>query len=295
MVIEEFRTDAHLDEALNLFKTSLAGDFSHSWFQWKHRENPFGNSLGLIAIENGAMIGIRFFMKWEFRRNDEILTALRPVDTVTHPSARGMGIFTKLTLEGLARFNAQEDHVVFNTPNKNSLPGYVKMGWKKLNDEYAHYYFLRNVFTRLKGEIRIGNFATLDSVRVLHRAEDRTYTTNKSLAFIKWRYQLPEYHYATYIQDSISLVLIYKLISVFGVRVLMVIDYLGTIDKFEELLQAVAKKVNTMLIYSVYFPPYLNPSNRFSIKRGESNIVIRESRYGDVPVSFSPGDLQGVL
>jgi len=60
------------------------------------------------------------------------LAVLRAVDTVTHPAWRQRGIFTRLTQAGLEAARAAGVALVFNTPNRNSLPGYLKMGWRRV-------------------------------------------------------------------------------------------------------------------------------------------------------------------
>lgn len=104
------------------------GERSAEFFRWKHRENPFGASLALLAEVDGAVVGFRTLMRWRFRRGDAVLRAVRAVDTATHPAHQGRGIFTRLTRAAIAEAERDTD-LIFNTPNANSLPGYLKMGW----------------------------------------------------------------------------------------------------------------------------------------------------------------------
>ena len=41
-------------------------------------------------------------------------------------------MFTKLTMHGLAAMQADGVDFVFNTPNSQSRPGYLKMGWREV-------------------------------------------------------------------------------------------------------------------------------------------------------------------
>jgi hypothetical protein len=52
------------------------------------------------------------------------------VDTATHPDARGRGIFRRLTLALADAMAADGVALVFNTPNSQSMPGYLRMGWR---------------------------------------------------------------------------------------------------------------------------------------------------------------------
>jgi GNAT superfamily N-acetyltransferase len=118
---------------LSLLEASLgvgpAGVRPPAFFRWKHLENPFGRSFMLVAEIDGAIVGLRAFMRWEFVAGDRRFRAVRAVDTATHPDHQGRGIFSKLTLEALDALRDQADFV-FNTPNGKSLPGYMKMGWQ---------------------------------------------------------------------------------------------------------------------------------------------------------------------
>ena len=67
---------------------------------------------------------------WRFLDDaGRVLTAVRAVDTATDPAYRGMGIFRMLTLRAVADLTLAGDGIVFNTPNDQSRPGYLKMGW----------------------------------------------------------------------------------------------------------------------------------------------------------------------
>lgn len=120
--------DQDISHILNLTKEHLDDSFSKDFFFWKHIENPFGISYAMGAWDSNKLVGLRMFMCWEFvGKNQKIIKSIRPVDTVTHKDYRGKGIFKTLTLEGLELFKGEYE-IVFNTPNQNSLPGYLKMG-----------------------------------------------------------------------------------------------------------------------------------------------------------------------
>jgi len=101
--------------------------------EWKHLENPFGVSPMWIALADDRVVGFRTFLRWQFvTPTGEIVHAVRAVDTATDPDHQGQGIFTRLTLDGLAELPDEGVALVFNTPNEKSLPGYLKMGWREL-------------------------------------------------------------------------------------------------------------------------------------------------------------------
>ncbi|WP_205509177.1 GNAT family N-acetyltransferase [Longitalea arenae] len=117
---------------IDLLKKSLGEGLipkSEALWTWKHEQNPFGASFVLLAEENDTIIGLRAFMQWQWKWKGKLYKAIRAVDTATHPAHQGKGIFKKLTLQQLELCKQQGVHFVFNTPNDQSRPGYLKMGW----------------------------------------------------------------------------------------------------------------------------------------------------------------------
>lgn len=125
-------TSEDLPEVIELLKASLGEGMiqkSLDLWNWKHIDNPHGASPVLIAVENRVIAGVRAFLKWQWQYNGKVYEAVRAVDTATHPDFQGKGIFKKLTLQGLEDAKQAGVEFVYNTPNENSKPGYLKMGW----------------------------------------------------------------------------------------------------------------------------------------------------------------------
>jgi len=132
--VEVRRAQASDDAAvLALLRETMgwdAGGHDEDFFWWKHRLNPFGESPAWVALFDGQVVGYRTFLRWTFLDDDgKQLRCVRAVDTVTHPDHRGRGIFRLLTLEAVADLTREGDAWIFNTPNDQSRPGYLKMGW----------------------------------------------------------------------------------------------------------------------------------------------------------------------
>ena len=121
------------DEILALLQASLGwvpDDLFARFFEWKHRQSPFGASPAWVALDGERIIGFRTFMRWEFEHEGRVRRGVRAVDTETHPDYQGRGIFSTLTRAGLDEMRDDGVDYVFNTPNDNSRPGYLKMGWQ---------------------------------------------------------------------------------------------------------------------------------------------------------------------
>ena len=107
------------------------GSFARTvdFWRWKHFQNPFGRSQLLLAA-NAQVLGLRAFMRWGFVAPSGRLRAVRAVDTSTHPDYRRVGIFSKLTQQSVEQARADGVNLIFNTPNPQSMAGYLKMGWQ---------------------------------------------------------------------------------------------------------------------------------------------------------------------
>lgn len=99
-------------------------------WRWKHRDNPFGASPGLVAMAEGRPVAVRVFLRWRWRRGGVDLPAARAVDTATDPRWQRRGLFRLLTLELVERLRRDGTAFLFNTPNAKSRAGYLAMGWR---------------------------------------------------------------------------------------------------------------------------------------------------------------------
>ena len=117
---------ALLADSLGWARDDTFADF----FDWKHAQNPFGASPAWLAVADGEVVGFRTFLRWEFEHPDgRPRRAVRAVDTATAPAYQGRGVFRRLTLAAVEDLTAEGVDFVFNTPNDNSRPGYLRMGW----------------------------------------------------------------------------------------------------------------------------------------------------------------------
>lgn len=125
------------DEVLDLLTVTMAGgptgNRTAEFFAWKHEHSPFGASPGLVAVHEGRIVGVRLFLRWELATGAHTIKAVRAVDTATHPDYQRQGIFRRLTLALLEQVQTDDGvTLVFNTPNADSRPGYLKLGWREV-------------------------------------------------------------------------------------------------------------------------------------------------------------------
>jgi len=131
----EYRRAGDADRAaiLELLRRSLGREVDDRYqdlFAWKHVENAFGPSPAWVACDGDRLAGLRVLMRWEFLADGRVVRAVRAVDTATDPAYQGRGIFTRLTLHAIDELADEGVAFVFNTPNDQSRPGYLKMGWE---------------------------------------------------------------------------------------------------------------------------------------------------------------------
>lgn len=121
-------------ELLNAaLQRKLVGERDGAYWDWKHEQNPFGPSLLLLAECDGKLVGLRAFMRWQLQVQGHTILAAKPVDSVTHPDYQRQGIFTRLTQQACEVARHEGIQFLFNTPNDNSKPGYLKLGWQQVD------------------------------------------------------------------------------------------------------------------------------------------------------------------
>ena len=190
-------TETDIPGILTVLKASLGETSSKKTeevWRYKHIENPFGESLVLVAEESEVIIGVRAFMRWQWKRGEKVYSAFRAVDTATHPDHQGKGIFKKLTLAALKIGKENKDHFVFNTPNTQSKPGYLKMGWQEVGKVHTHIVPVSPLSwnAKLPGKYPInGNGVNSALIPMWNNNLNRTNLlyTSKSIKFLEWRYK----------------------------------------------------------------------------------------------------------
>jgi hypothetical protein len=137
-------------------------------FRWKHVENAFGPSPAWVAVDGDRLAAVRYLMRWEFERGAQRLRAVRAVDTATHPDYQGRGLFTRLTLGALDDLKREGVDFVFNTPNSQSLPGYLKMGWSVVGRLRvpSRPLSLRGTVRMARGRVPADHFSTESAIGV---------------------------------------------------------------------------------------------------------------------------------
>ncbi|MDA9262617.1 hypothetical protein N9P64_00760 [bacterium] len=112
------------NEVMDCFNETFNQKKSKLYFDWKFRANPFGESIHVLAYLDNLMVSSRVFWRLDLNETE----AYQCVDTSVLNDYHGKGIFRKST-ESALEYLGQK--TIYNYPNKNSFPAYLKLGWKE--------------------------------------------------------------------------------------------------------------------------------------------------------------------
>lgn len=286
---KEIDYEKDVDEIIALLNANFETEHTKSAFLWKHFENPFGRSYGLLALDKGKIVGLRMFMRWEFFFENKVIKAIRPVDTCTDHAYRGKGLFKKLTLQGLENLKNEYD-LIFNTPNSNSKPGYLKMGWEAIEIDFNYKIGFVNFLKRAAqyeqitaSEIGFQNSWLQPSFCQTHISGD----------FLKWRYKDSRYEIAKFSKEEI---VVYKLTSLKSIKTLILIDVYGPESSINDMVHSVCIKNSAKALYFLKNEKNKAINLLFHLDRGSQVVVKKEDKLGiSEKINFSVGDLEGRL
>lgn len=206
--VGQFNLAAHVDAVVVLGSRSLgwAGDErDRAFFRWKHLDNPFGTSPAWGAWVDDRFVAFRTLLHWRLTLDERSLQLVRAVDTATDPDMQGKGLFKKLTTHAVESLTESGVDAVFNTPNDQSRPGYLKMGWQRLGrptllvQPSSPAALARMVRARVAAEkwsepVTVGEPATavVDEARP---ATSGGWATPRTPEYLAWRYGFEPLHY----------------------------------------------------------------------------------------------------
>ena len=154
-------------------------------------------------------------MRWEWKCGNQVYRTFRAVDTATHPSHQGKGIFKKLTLKAVDVAIENGDNFIFNTPNDQSRPGYLKMGWEQIDKVKVALRPAYNSFWKFnRNDIDYSrniqcSFDEIDQLCEEWNNELSTrkaFFTPKTAKFLSWRYEKnPLQQYEVYAKKGLYL------------------------------------------------------------------------------------------
>ncbi|MEB2778383.1 GNAT family N-acetyltransferase [Algoriphagus sp. D3-2-R+10] len=221
---------ADLTSIINLLKASLGESLipkSQELWNWKHVASPFGPSPVLVAEDKGAIVGVRVFLRWEFIKDKKIIKSCRAVDTAIHPDYQGKGIFKSLTLSLIEELKKEGVDLIYNTPNSQSTPGYLKMGWEKWGKLPLKMHFNLSI-GKSKSHSQASDWDStsklIEKIEQTKLASDHI-QTNLVSGYIHWRYATCPLFPYDFISDGETYLLIYRIKNGKIGRELRIVDF----------------------------------------------------------------------
>lgn len=301
-------TPEDIPAIVELLRRSLGENLlpkSPELWNWKHVENPFGPSPVLLATEGGQLLGVRTFLRWDMANLETTLRACRAVDTAVHPDFQGKGIFTQLTLGLIEEIRNEGMDTIFNTPNAQSTPGYIKMGWEKAGKLPLFLGF--RLATNSNSGIPDSNWKQISGlIEKLESSTDRStdFSTHLKPGFLTWRYEnCPLFPYY-YLSDGSTFLLIFRIKEGKWGNEFRICDFFTT-EEFEQsshrelqkILQDAIQKSGCRMISFSGLKPNQALGLKFLPKLSLGPMItFRQIKHGFVPHehkwSWSLGDLE---
>lgn len=112
-----------IDVERKVFGSYEMSDFKNSFI-----DNIYGPSVLVVVYINGKPSAARALWRNDINGRE----SYQPGNTCVLEICRGKGIFSEMTRKSVAML--PHDAIIYNFPNPNSFPGYLKMGWKLVGD-----------------------------------------------------------------------------------------------------------------------------------------------------------------
>ena len=157
-----------INDYLSVCSTVFKQAFTYEDFKRKFLDNIYGESLLVVAYKNGEPCAARAL--WRNDINDR--EAYQPGDTCVIDEYRGKGIFSQMTLKAISML--PKDAIIYNFPNQNSFPGYIKLGWS----EFRRYH--------MRLLISYNNYVN-EHPEKMDEAYAKWWIEGKPVKYIKWR------------------------------------------------------------------------------------------------------------
>jgi hypothetical protein len=175
-------------------------------------------------------------MRWTWCTHHRDVTAVRAVDTATHPEWHGRGIFRGLTLRLADEVRGEGVDFIFNTPTSKSRPGFIKMCWVRVGRRALWVRIMR--WSRLAGALRHRSYTDPDWTADVSEAvplvdfddagveallgtleSPRQYHTRLTSEYLVWRYrQCPAFRYFSVSSRPEEFLAVYRLRTRHGLK-----------------------------------------------------------------------------
>lgn len=135
-----FYSHEHKEQVLNVLEHLWSYERNQfaSQFEWKYEHNPNTDSvLGIVALYQDKVVGFRgyFVNRYIINGCPDTITILHPGDTCVFPEHQRKGLSVAMGKLAFQYDNRQFPLFMNTTCGENSFPGYIKMGFKPLEQK----------------------------------------------------------------------------------------------------------------------------------------------------------------
>ena len=152
-------------------------EYTRELFDRKYINNIYGESVLVVVYINGRPEGARGLWRNDIHERE----SYQPGDTCVTEACRGKGIFSEMTKRSVAML--PENAIIYNFPNDNSYPGYMKMGWTLVND-YGFVLFSKKAYNKEHPEkmsVEYANWWVTEDRGILYKKKGKEYFLVKRL------------------------------------------------------------------------------------------------------------------
>jgi GNAT superfamily N-acetyltransferase len=293
-------------------------DSNLSYFKWKYHDNPYtDHPLGMVALHQGRVVGFRgyFATRWHIGEKKETMVVLCPGDTCVHPDHRRKGLSVAMGHKAMEEY-AQRYKIFLNfSATRNSLPGYLRMGFvplvpKTYLTRCTGLGLLRLIWNEKtesgwqRGRIALGECDDIvvsdrprpEEMQAIIAGEDLNggnITLWQDEGFFRWRFRNKRKTYVFYYSRNSHVTTGYMVVGVSpSTGRGYILDYAQTDDTAIEKILRYAVKMNHFEVLSIYnFALCDSFSKTLYSLRFKSSSVIRtiEKRVkGELPLLLRP-------
>lgn len=128
-------TPGDLDGMVELTRCSIGVEKAETFYQWKYFDNPLGQVMGRCAYQDGGLLASHSGMPVLLQAGKEAYHAIQLVDAMVVPTARRLGIFSRIAKETFEWMDSNRIVAAFVFPAPVTLQALtVKFGWTHVLD-----------------------------------------------------------------------------------------------------------------------------------------------------------------
>lgn len=252
-------SDPDIQRLIQLTENTYPGqDISKpAYLDWEYLRNPDGKAILFVAQKMNELYSQYIILPRKYFANTEVLNGSLSVNTLTHPDARGQGLFPKLAELTYDKASRQDIQFTVGFPNPVSspvfrsklkfstlgyLPLYVKI-LKPLN-VLKKYFSKGNLKRGEEHKIEFSNSEIKDGFTIelfdpemdasefekFHQKflKSKKYCTLRDLAYLKWRYlDIPLRNYRMYKitrEGMITAIIVFRITEFFGLKTVSILE-----------------------------------------------------------------------